>query len=309
MSAPMSNAANVIAMDWALGLCRSPQTTRINRDVAGAGAEPTLLVVADGMFGYGTGWLAARLAVHVIFERLGKGDSSARYIGAADGYPAEWGWPGADPSREAVQRLYDLCAADLGERAALPRDLAGLFAEIGRVAENFEKHERWLNGLGIGCTAAVVEGARVRGTHCGVGRALVLRAGAAQLESLTVEHYVHLLPGRLSVDANRIPIEQIPKGIICGYLGLRKQTDWIDRFDVELQAGDVLLLCSRRLNITEDIVAGLIREGLRDGVPLDALARIIEGRSAETVSSEGVARDVAFVLARARASAAPVRLS
>ena len=74
-----------------------------------------------------------------------------------------------------------------------------------------------------------------------------------------------------------------------------------------LQVGDVLLLCSRRLNVDDDIVAGLIRAALRDGTPLAALARTIERRSAETVTAEDRKRDVAFVLALAGPGTAPTR--
>lgn len=303
----MADAAKVITMDWALGVCRAPDARRLNRDTVAAGADSGLLVVADGIEGYGTGWLAARLAVRMLFERLGKRDASTRYIGAANEYPSDWGWPGADRSREAIQRLYDQCAADFGEPSALPGDLAGLFATIGRVVENCHAHERMLQGLVVGCTAAVVAGTHVRGAHSGVGRALVLRAGAERFASLTVEQYLHLIYERLSTDPSQISPDQIPHNVLCGYLSANRERDWIDRFEVDLQVGDVLLLCSRRLNVDDDIVAGLIRAALRDGTPLAALARTIERRSAETVTAEDRKRDVAFVLALAGPGTAPTR--
>jgi serine/threonine protein phosphatase PrpC len=159
----------------------------------------------------------------------------------------------------------------------------------------------------VGCIAAIVEGARVHGAHVGIGRALLLRAGAEELESLVVEHYLHLVLDRMgSALAPGVDRAAIPRNIISNGLGgLRTAAVGIDDFDVELGAGDLLLLSSQRLSLPDEEVARLARAALDDGAPLDELARTIERRSAAVLEASEAHRatDVAFALAVARPAA------
>ena len=75
----------------------------------------------------------------------------------------------------------------------------------------------------------------------------------------------------------------------------------IDGFTVELAVGDLLLLCSGRLDVPEDEAACVVRDGLRAGAPVEALARALERRAA--APSVDRASDVAFALALARTAA------
>jgi serine/threonine protein phosphatase PrpC len=289
-----------LTVDSSLGLCASRGSRTID---VGAGGRDGVLVVADGMGGHCTGWLGARLAVRAIVERLAPADGGARFVGAAGGFPDDWGWAGAMQSQRAAERVYDECVAALGDPAALPRELAALFSAIDRVAGTVPPRFR-IDGLMVQCIAATVDGARVHGAHVGIGRALLLRAGAEEFQSLVVEHYWHLVSERATISAG-VEREQIPRNIIISGLGgLAVAGVGIDEFDVELAAGDVLLLCSRRLDIPEEEVARVTRAALRDGAPLDELARALERRAAATFASEPhLAADVAFALALARPAA------
>ena len=77
---------------------------------------------------------------------------------------------------------------------------------------------------------------------------------------------------------------------------------WSGRRDLELRAGDLLLISSRRLDIPEETVAHLARTALQDQLPLDSLARTLERRAAAAFDESEAHRatDVAFVLALAR---------
>jgi hypothetical protein len=96
---------------------------------------------------------------------------------------------------------------------------------------------------------------------------------------------------------------RIPPNILVNGLGaLAYSGVGVDRFEVELGAGDLLLLCSQRLDIPEEEVARTARAAVDDGAPLDALARTLERRSATLFDHAEAhrARDVAFASALAR---------
>lgn len=289
-------------LERALGLCASRGSRTID---VGAGGHPGALVVADGIGGHCTGWLGARLAVRTLLERLAPPNAQPAYLGAADQVPDDWGWAGAMQSRRAGERLYDDCRALLGDLAALPQDLPALFSAIDHLLTHIPESAR-VRGLLVGCIAAALDGARVRGAHVGIGRALLLRAGADALEDLVVEHYWHLVVDRLPLPPG-ISAAQVPANLIIHGLGLLSTSSLgVDAFDITLAPGDLLLLCSRRLDIPDDEVVALARTALDARAPLDALARAIEARAAATFPppEDHRASDVAFALAHARPPAA-----
>lgn len=284
------------AIEVAVGLCASRGSRTVD---AGAGGGDGLLVVADGLGGHCTGWLGARLLVRVLFDRLAPTD--ANFVGAAVGFPDEWGWAGAMQPGGAGEFVYGECIAALGDVAALPGDLPGLLRAIDEVVRDVPPRHR-INGLMVGCIAAVVADGRVRGVHAGVGRVLLLRAGTDAFESLVVEHYMHLVYTRLT--EARVPEGvEVPRNIIFNGVGcLDYAKIGIDEFAVELAAGDLLILCSQRLDVREEELARVARAALDAGVPLAALARDIETRAAAVFPEPEAHRatDVAFALALAR---------
>lgn len=296
-----TDPASPLTVDTALGLCASRGSRTID---VGAGSRGDVLVVADGLGGHCTGWLGARVAVRAILERLGDADAEARFIGAADSFPEDWGWAGFMQSSRAAEHIYKECVADLGDLAALPSDLPALFAAIDRVVSTVPRRVN-IHGLLVGCIAAIVDGARVRGAHAGIGRALLLRAGADRFEELVVEHFWHLVVDRLPLPPGLDRSEVPPNIIFNGIGGLEATGVGVDEFAVELGAGDVLLLCSERLDIPDDEAAQIIRTAVDDHVPLAELARSLERRAAATYPEPEAhkATDVAFALALARPAA------
>lgn len=298
-----SRPTSALTIDSTLGLCASRGSRTID---VGAGARDGVLVVADGMGGHCTGWLGARLAVRVIVDRLATAGAGSLFVGAAEGFPDDWGWAGAMQSARAGERVYDECVAAFGDPAALSRDLPALFSAIDRVVASVPPRAR-INGLMVQCVAATIDGARVHGAHAGIGRALLLRSDADEFESLVVEHYWHLVIDRLAPPPGP-DRARIPRNIIFNGLGaLAASRVGIDEFAVELRAGDLLLLCSRRLDIPDDEVVRIIREALNERTPLDELARALERRSAAAFepSEAHRASDVAFAIALATIPTAP----
>jgi serine/threonine protein phosphatase PrpC len=291
--------ASPLTVDTALGLCASRGSRTID---VGAGRRGDVLVVADGLGGHCTGWLGARVAVRTILGRLA--DAEALFVGAADGFPDDWGWAGFMQSSRAAEHVYDECVAAFGDLAALPPELPALFAAIDRVVATVPRRFN-INGLMVGCIAAIVDGARVRGAHAGIGRALLLRAGAGAFADLVVEHYWHLVIDRLTLPPG-VERSQIPHNVIFNGLGaLETSGVGIDEFAARLGAGDVLLLCSQRLDIPDDEAARIVRTAVDERVPLADLARAHERRAAATYPEPEAHRatDVAFALALARPAA------
>lgn len=284
-----------LTLEWTLGLCASRGSRTVD---VGAGGHAAALVVADGLGGHCTGWLGARLAVRVVLERLAPAGVRPALVGAAGEVPDDWGWAGATQSRRAGERLYAECLAAAGDLSALPPDLGALFSAIDRALGRIPEYAQ-IHGTLVGCVAATLAGARVRGVHVGVGRVLLLRAGAHALESLVVEHYWHLIADRLPPPAGA----EVPADIIVNGLGgLEACRVGVDAFAVELAAGDLLLLCSRRMDLDDDDVVRSARGALSERAPLGVLARRLEARAAAAFppSERHRAGDVAFALAHCR---------
>jgi serine/threonine protein phosphatase PrpC len=283
-------------IEWCIGIC----ATRGSRIVgAGAAANDSFMVIADGMDSH-TGWLGARLTARAVADALA---TEAAFIAAADLVSDDWGWAGPMQSAADGERVYSTCAADFGDRTKLPRDLDALFTEIDRVIRLIPTHER-ISSPTVGCIAATFDGTHVRGAHVGIGRALLLRAGAKALQSLVVQHYLHLVHHRSAHPVVGMPPENIPQQVMVNALGMLEYAGvGIDHFDVTLEDGDLLILCSRELDIPDADLSALVNEliAFTPSWELDDIADAIEERAARTYASEpSRASDVAFALARAR---------
>lgn len=281
-----------LPVEIALGLCAFRGSRTID---VGAGRRDGTVVVADGFSGHSTGWVGARLAVRTLCERIGEGDP--HYLGAALDVPDDWGWAGAMQSRSAGERVYGEVASGLGDPEALPQTTEELFVAIDAALQKIPKELR-LSGQLVGCLAATVEGATVKGKHVGVGRALLLRAGTDTLESLTVQHYMHLVAQR-SPKYRDLDPAVIPPNIVCNGLGgLSYSEVGIDSFEIELSPGDLLLLCSADLDIPDEDLAPLLRESLSQHLPLPELSTQIVERSQSRFDATTLhdAHDVAFAV-------------
>jgi protein phosphatase len=200
--------------------------------------EEQLYCVADGMGGHASGEVAARIAVEEMAEffRLTGRDEEAT-------------WPWA----EDPQRGYE------ENRVLTAVRLANL-----RIFERAQTDER-LRGMGTTLVCAHFEragGAVVVG-HVGDSRAYLWRGGA--LRQLTEDHSLlndYLRAKKLTPEE----IEAFPhKNVIVRALGMKDAVQ-VDLLRLELQDGDVLLLCCDGLSgmVPDDRMAELIRLHLGD---------------------------------------------
>jgi len=245
-------------------------------DVA-AGATSSIAVVADGMGGHGTGWLGSRRVVRALVEALGGADRAPAFVGAA-----------SDAGLAEARRRWMGGDAEALLPSSLPRDLVEAFVALEPALTLAWKATPTLL-LTVGCVAATFDGARVHGAHAGAGRAMVVRASADRPEDLVVPHFLDRVAARSEHHRDIDPAE-IPPNIIANALGVLTQCGiGVDRFDVTLDPGDVLVLCSRALELDDAALCALVHA--HAGEPIATLAQAIE--------AAGPARGcLAFALAR-----------
>ena len=133
------------------------------------------------------------------------------------------------------------------------------------------QNDRTVSGMGTTLTAVLVDGNRVHLVHVGDSRAYLLRGG--ELTQLTEDHtLVHrmVMEGEISQEE----AETHPhRSILTRALGV-DQSVQVDEGDVEVAAGDRLLLCTDGL--TGMVPEGQIREILVDAAdPQETVERLV----------------------------------
>lgn len=248
---------------------------------SGAGATHDTLVVADGHGGHCTGWIPARLAIRTLCERAAAPGETPRYIGTGGDFPDSWGWAGAEQDASGARLVYDDCAA-LVAPPSPTSTLAESFLDLDRAIIEIPKLPYRLSGPVSSCAAVRITGARVHGAHAGICRTLLLRAGASTLESLTYEHFLHEVAAR-TLGHPYADLPDIPTRIIVGALGALSHPDAmtrVDTFEADLSPGDLLLMCSRRLELGDDELTALLLR-TRDEPLADVMhALVTAGRAA-----------------------------
>jgi PPM family protein phosphatase len=200
--------------------------------------EEQLWCVADGMGGHASGEVAARIAVEEMAEffRLTGRDEEAT-------------WPfKADPAKAYDEN----------------RLLTGVKLANLRIHERAQVDPR-LHGMGTTLVALSLprEGRTALVGHVGDSRAYLLRHG--ELRQVTEDHSL-LNDYRKTRALTPAEIEAFPhKNVIVRALGMKPQVD-VDLSTVELQDGDVLLLCSDGLSgmVPDARLAELIRSAPGD---------------------------------------------
>jgi PPM family protein phosphatase len=200
--------------------------------------EEQLWCVADGMGGHASGEVAARIAVEEMAEffRLTGRDEEAT-------------WPfKADPAKAYDEN----------------RLLTGVKLANLRIHERAQVDPR-LHGMGTTLVALSLprEGHTALVGHVGDSRAYLLRRG--ELRQITEDHSL-LNDYRKTRALTPAEIEAFPhKNVIVRALGMKPQVD-VDLTPVELQDGDILLLCSDGLSgmVPDARLAELIRSAPGD---------------------------------------------
>jgi protein phosphatase len=207
-----------------------------------------LVVIADGMGGHEAGEVASNIAI----------TSLERFFDSLDSDP-ESTWPHrTDPRND-----------EYANRLAV-----GLHMANQRIREAAEAEHR--RGMGTTCVALLVTGARGHFAWAGDSRGYHWRAGT--LRQVTTDH--SLLNELLR--AGHITPAEVPhfqhRNVITRALGTADRVD-VDVASVDLEPGDVLLLCSDGLSgmIDDDAIAAQ----LGPDVSLDAACqRLIDAANA-----------------------------
>lgn len=215
---------------------------RLNEDIFLVESELGLYLVADGMGGHAAGEVASRLAAEEIIETF-----RSKFDANGDTWPEHW-----NISTSAAANLLVDAILSGHERVT---------SAVSRDAN--------LKGMGTTVVAAVQspEGATLTICHVGDSRAYRFRGG--ELTLLTQDHsWVHeqVAAGFLTEEAARShPL----KNVVTQALGGSTQPR-VDIVEIELEEGDLYLLCSDGLNsmLTDDEIASTMSEdvGLKDMV-------------------------------------------
>lgn len=194
------------------------------------GPKAYLFAVADGVGGVAGGRLASGMAVEAIVEYLGQ------TVGSYHAIPAGQEHAFLDPLSRAVQRAHDT------------------------LLDTFRSQKR--GGPATTLTIALLVWPRVYLVHVGDSRAYVQRAG--QLRRLTRDQTL----GAHLVEQRAMSEQQVEKAglnhVLASAIGAPDMTPVVHA--VDLEAGDILLLCT---------------DGLTNDVPEDEIATTIGSLDAE----------------------------
>ena len=198
-----------------------------------------LFIVADGMGGHAGGGTASSLAVQTIQGSV----------------------------KEAREREPELFGAQTGvEESALPDVLReAVEAACLKIFETAQGSPE-LSGMGTTVTATLVDGRTAFIAHVGDSRCYLLRGG--RIYQVSEDHSLvneQLKAGAISPDEAR---HSRFKNIITRSVGFEQQVQ-VDLMGVELEAGDILLVCCDGLsNLVEDAeILRVVEEAPLDETP------------------------------------------
>jgi PPM family protein phosphatase len=213
----------------AYGLTHVGRQRQHNEDSFLVADEAKLYLVADGMGGHAAGEIASRIAVDSISEFI-------LHTKEDDGT-----WPHAydEHYRRTTNRL-----------------MAAVRMANTRVLEAMRKDAR-LRGMGTTVVACMADGKTMSFAHVGDSRAYLIRD--KQLSRITNDHswvFEQVQAGMLTeAEAEKHPLRNVITRALGGALQVTP-----DASEVEIQSGDVYLLCS---------------DGLTGMVPEDDILRIV----------------------------------
>lgn len=207
----------------AFGLSDVGRVRARNEDSYALVEDAGLFVVADGMGGHGNGDIASQIAVAALLEE------------------------------------YQRHAADGEGELAVAEKLQSAFARAHRQIRAAGDQDRSLRGMGTTVIAVVVDDESAVIGHVGDSRAYALRGST--LTQLTEDHsWVHeqVTAGYLSAAQAR---EHPFKSVVTRALGGEQDVE-VDLRRVQLQSGDLLVLCSDGLTtmLTDEEITQVLAE-------------------------------------------------
>jgi protein phosphatase len=231
------------------------RTRSVNEDYYLVDPDGSFFVVADGMGGHGNGEVASRVAVQAMAKHLGDKAPTAR----------PWSTSAARTDRNRARLLTAVRVANREVLAEVEKDGA-------------------LAGMGATLVALLLDGESALIAHVGDSRAYRLRDG--ELEKLTEDHtWVHeqVSAGLLSEDEARLhPFRSVVTRAVGGAENVEVDVDRVD-----LQPGDLVLLCSDGLNAVlsdEEIAQHMARQLSLEELSLQLVESANEGGGPDNIT-------------------------
>lgn len=218
--------------------------------------------------------LHARHAVvsHIGRQRSGNEDA---YLAQPPLYAVADGMGGAKAgeiaSGMAVKALADLLGRPAADDEAAAEQLAAAAAEANTRVYAAASDDSARSGMGTTLTVLLLRGDHALLAHIGDSRAYLLRG--EELTQLTQDHSLvaeMVREGRLAPDEARL---HPYRSVLSRALGTEPDVE-VDEFSVDLQSGDVLLLCSDGLS--GPVPADKLRKALAAGDPETAARRLVD---------------------------------
>lgn len=203
-----------------------------------------LAVVADGMGGAVAGEEASRIAVQTIYQAL---------------LPVE---------------LQPAAPAHIIDPVTVGSKLRDVIGQANRAIVRQSDLHPHLRGMGTTVTSAFVRGTRAVIGHVGDSRAYLVQGDTGHIEQITVDHsFVEAMV--LAGHITRAEAEDHPmRNILYRALGQSMEMD-VDLYDVTLDIGDRLILCSDglTLHVQPEEIAEM---ALRDAAPETIAKQLID---------------------------------
>lgn len=205
--------------------------------------ELSLYVVADGMGGHAAGEVASRLAVEAIEKFVRRSQD-----------PGDFSWPcGIDPALSYT-----------GNRLRTAIYLAN--RRVYRVADEHDDY----TGMGTTVVSALLNGGQLTIGHVGDSRLYLMSNGTFASQTRDDTWAATVLAG--GNDRGMSLADHPMRNVLTNVLGAREQTE-IHVAEREVQAGDMLLLCSDGVhNVLDD---GALRELLSSPSPTERIAQSV----------------------------------
>lgn len=163
-------------------------------------------------------------------------------------------------SEMALQPIADLDGRDFPDQAEATRALAEAIRQANRSVVDKAASDPAFQGMGTTLTAVLLREGRLHVAHVGDSRAYLLRQGE-RINQLTTDHTLVeqlVQEGRLSRDQVATHPQ---RSVITRAIGVEPRIEVDTLPPIELQAGDVVLLCSDGLSglVSDERIASILR--------------------------------------------------
>ncbi len=192
----------------------------------------------------------------------------------ADGMGGRQG--GEMASRKAVEQVMREYYADPSDDAA--DSLVRAFDIANRMVYDLAQADPARSGMGTTLVAAVIKGDPPQATIANVGDSRAYLLHGKRLNQITVDHSLVEEQVRAGVLTREQARRHPQRNVITRALGIKPRAE-VDLFQVEMQKGDVLLLCTDGLS--SELAERQIGHIIRSAPPHHAAARLVAQANAQ----------------------------